>query len=93
MTTSEALEPAPLPHRRGHRRHPRGEDGELRVLLIYRSAEPFRGLWSLPGGVLAPDQSLDEAATHKLRRETGVTDVYLRPLYTSATWTAAILLP
>ena len=58
------------------------DDSELRVLLISRSAEPFSGLWSLPGGVLAPDQSLDEAATHKLRRETGVTDVYLEQLYT-----------
>src|SRR4030042_1512747 len=58
------------------------ESGELRVLLVSRSAEPFRGLWSLPGGVLAREQSLDEAATHKLRRETGVTDVYLEQLYT-----------
>ena len=58
------------------------DDGELRVLLISRSAEPFRGLWSLPGGVLAPDQSLDEAAVHKLQRETGVTDVYLEQLFT-----------
>ena len=57
-------------------------DGELQVLLVCRSAEPFRGLWSLPGGVLARDQSLDEAATHKLRRETGVSDVYLEQLYT-----------
>jgi len=58
------------------------ESGELRVLLVSRSAEPFRGLWSLPGGVLAREQSLDQAATHKLRRETGVTDVYLEQLYT-----------
>jgi 8-oxo-dGTP diphosphatase len=56
--------------------------GELRVLLISRSAEPFRGLWSLPGGVLASDESLDEAAINKLRDETGVTDVYLEQLYT-----------
>jgi 8-oxo-dGTP diphosphatase len=56
--------------------------GELQVLLISRSAEPFRGLWSLPGGVLARDESVDEAATHKLRDETGVTDVYLEQLYT-----------
>jgi 8-oxo-dGTP diphosphatase len=55
---------------------------ELRVLLISRSAEPFRGLWSLPGGVLAHDESLDEAATHKLQEETGLTDVYLEQLYT-----------
>jgi 8-oxo-dGTP diphosphatase len=58
------------------------DEDEFRVLLISRSAEPFRGLWSLPGGVLAREQSLDEAATHKLRRETGVTDVYLEQLYT-----------
>ncbi len=58
------------------------DEGELRVLLISRSAEPFRGLWSLPGGVLAPGQSLDEAAAHRLQRETGVTDVYLEQLYT-----------
>jgi 8-oxo-dGTP diphosphatase len=58
------------------------DDGELKVLLISRSAEPSRGLWSLPGGVLAHDESLDEAATHKLREETGVTDVYLEQLYT-----------
>jgi 8-oxo-dGTP diphosphatase len=58
------------------------DGGELQVLLISRSAEPFRGLWSLPGGVLAHGESLDEAATHKLRDETGVTDVYLEQLYT-----------
>jgi 8-oxo-dGTP diphosphatase len=58
------------------------DGGELQVLLISRSAEPFRGRWSLPGGVLAHDESLDEAATHKLRDETGVTDVYLEQLYT-----------
>ncbi|UCH87471.1 MAG: NUDIX domain-containing protein [Dehalococcoidia bacterium] len=58
------------------------DDGELKVLLISRSAEPSRGLWSLPGGILAHDESLDEAASHKLRDETGVTDVYLEQLYT-----------
>jgi 8-oxo-dGTP diphosphatase len=58
------------------------DGGELQVLLISRSAQPFRGLWSLPGGVLARDESLEEAASHKLREETGVTDVYLEQLYT-----------
>ncbi len=58
------------------------DGGELQVLLISRSAAPSRGMWSLPGGVLAHDESLDEAASHKLRDETGVTDVYLEQLYT-----------
>jgi 8-oxo-dGTP diphosphatase len=58
------------------------DGGELQVLLISRSAAPSRGMWSLPGGILAQDESLDEAASHKLRDETGVTDVYLEQLYT-----------
>lgn len=58
------------------------EAGELRVLLIRRAAEPYRDWWALPGGVLQPDESLDEAASRKLVEETGVRDVYLEQLYT-----------
>ncbi|MBI1885319.1 MAG: NUDIX hydrolase [Chloroflexi bacterium] len=58
------------------------EADDLRVLLIRRSAEPFRDYWSLPGGLLAPEESLDAAAARKLQEETGVTDVYLEQLYT-----------
>jgi 8-oxo-dGTP diphosphatase len=58
------------------------DDGHLRVLLVQRSAEPFKGYWSLPGGFLAPNESLDEAAVRKLDDETGVSDVFLEQLYT-----------
>ena len=58
------------------------EDGRLHVLLVRRSAEPFKDAWSLPGGLLAPGESLDEAAVRKLDDETGVTDVFLEQLYT-----------
>jgi 8-oxo-dGTP diphosphatase len=57
------------------------EAGRLQVLLVKRSAEPFRGSWTLPGGLLAPDESLDQAAVRKLEDETGVTDVFLEQLY------------
>jgi len=57
-------------------------DGDLRVLLIQRSAEPYRGLWAVPGGLLLPGEALDEAAVRKLEDETGVRDVYLEQLYT-----------
>jgi len=57
------------------------EDG-LRVLLIHRSAGSFRDSWALPGGLLAPPESLDQAAARKLVEETGVGDVYLEQLYT-----------
>ena len=58
------------------------EAGDLQVLLIKRSAEPFKDQWSLPGGLLLRDQSLIEAATRRLDIETGVTDVFLEQLYT-----------
>jgi len=57
-------------------------EDDLRVLLIKRSAEPFRDYWALPGGLLADRESLDRAAARKLLDETGVQDVYLEQLYT-----------
>lgn len=52
------------------------------MLLIRRSAAPFRDFWALPGGLLADGESLDRAAARKLLDETGVQDVYLEQLYT-----------
>ena len=57
-------------------------EGRLQVLLVRRSAEPFKEAWSLPGGLLNPGESLDDAAVRKLEDETGVTDVFLEQLYT-----------
>jgi 8-oxo-dGTP diphosphatase len=57
-------------------------DGRLQVLLVRRSADPFKDAWSLPGGLLNPGESLQDAATRKLEDETGVTDVFLEQLYT-----------
>ena len=57
-------------------------EGELRVLLIRRSAEPGKGLWAIPGGVLRPGETLVDAAVRKLVDETGVRDLYLEQLYT-----------
>ena len=57
-------------------------DANLSVLLIERAAEPDRGLPALPGGALAPGETLDGAAIRKLHDETGVSDVFLEQLYT-----------
>jgi ADP-ribose pyrophosphatase YjhB (NUDIX family) len=58
------------------------EAGRLQVVLIRRSADPFKDYWSLPGGRLTNGESLLEAATRRLEVETGVTDVFLEQLYT-----------
>lgn len=42
------------------------------VLLVRRAADPFAGAWALPGGFVAPDHSLLDAARAKLVDKTGV---------------------
>jgi len=39
-------------------------------------------LWAIPGGVVAADESLEDAARRKLEQEAHVRDVYLEQLYT-----------
>ncbi len=57
-------------------------EGELKVLLIRRSLNPFKDSWAIPGGRLEPAETLDNGASRKLVEETGVADVYLEQLYT-----------
>src|SRR5437879_13745229 len=58
------------------------DEGELKVLLIQRALEPFKGEWALPGGFVRVDATLDEAARRGLAAEAGLDDVFLEQLYT-----------
>ena len=58
------------------------DEGELKVLLIQRALEPFKGRWALPGGFVRVDETLDEAARRELAEEAGLKDVFLEQLYT-----------
>lgn len=58
------------------------EEGELKVLLIQRAADPYRDHWSLPGGFIEIDEDLEAGALRELEEETGVTGVWLEQLYT-----------
>ncbi|WP_116108087.1 NUDIX hydrolase [Lewinella sp. IMCC34191] len=53
------------------------KEGKLNLLLIRRDFEPRRGEWSLMGGFLKEDESLDDAAARVLKELTGLTEVYL----------------
>ncbi len=55
---------------------------ELNILLVKRRRWPYEGHWAIPGGFIAMDESLDQAARRKLEEKTGVRDVYLEQLYT-----------
>jgi 8-oxo-dGTP diphosphatase len=58
------------------------DESDLKVLLIERGLEPFKGRWALPGGFVRVDETLDEAARRELAEEAGLTDVFLEQLYT-----------
>lgn len=53
----------------------------LKLLLIKRDFEPEKGKWSLMGGFLNRDESLDDAADRILHQLTGLQNVYLEQLY------------
>src|SRR5213595_356513 len=58
------------------------DDGDLKVLLIERALEPFKGKWALPGGFVRVDETIDAAARRELQEEAGLRNVFLEQLYT-----------
>src|SRR6188508_72188 len=58
------------------------DEEELKVLLIQRGLEPFKGRWALPGGFVRVDETVDEAARRELSEEAGLKNVFLEQLYT-----------
>ena len=50
-----------------------GFDGKkLKVLLIRRGVEPFKGLWAFPGGFMRMDETAEQCALRELVEETGL---------------------
>lgn len=60
-----------------------GFDGlALKVLLIERGIEPYKGRWAFPGGFMNIDETTDECARRELREETGLDNVDVRQFHT-----------
>ena len=49
--------------------------GQLQALLWQRAREPFGGRWALPGGALAPDETLEESMLRHLEQKVDVREV------------------
>ncbi len=63
-----------------------GFDGEeLKVLLIERGIEPFKGHWAIPGGFLNPNESAEVGALRELKEETGIESAYIEQFHTYST--------
>lgn len=50
---------------------------KLKVLLIKRGAEPFKGDYALPGDLVYPNENIEVAARRILKDLTGIEDLYL----------------
>jgi 8-oxo-dGTP diphosphatase len=59
-----------------------GFDGDtLKILLIKRAFQPEKDNWSLMGGFVQPQESLDQAANRILKQLTDLEGVYLEQLH------------
>jgi 8-oxo-dGTP diphosphatase len=58
------------------------DEAELKVLLIERALDPFKGQWALPGGFVQMEETIDDAARRELAEEAGLKNVFLEQLYT-----------
>lgn len=53
------------------------DGGELKLLLLKRNFEPAMGEWSLMGGFVKDEESVNNAAKRVLKELTGLEDVYM----------------
>jgi len=56
-------------------------EGSIKLLLINRKNEPFKGKWAIPGGFINIDEELEDAVARELAEETGLTDVPLEQMH------------
>ena len=54
----------------------------MKVLLVQRGIEPYKGRWAFPGGFLQMDESAEEGALRELREETGLSGAFIRQFHT-----------
>ena len=54
------------------------DEGELRVLMGKRRMDPGRGQWSLYGGFVGANESVNDAARRVLYALTGLKDLYMK---------------
>lgn len=58
------------------------ENTDLKVLLIKRDNEPFKGKLALPGGFIRENETAQDTVKRILKEKCGVENVYVEQLYT-----------
>lgn len=57
------------------------DEEDLKILLVQRGLDPFKGQWALPGGFAVVGETMEDTARRELEEETGLSNVYLEQLY------------
>src|SRR5215469_7482150 len=57
------------------------QEAALKVWLVKRDDQPFKGRLGIPQRVIQKNETLDQAALRELKQETHVRQVYLEQLY------------
>ena len=58
------------------------DKGEVKVLLVRKSDDPYKGYWILPGSMLKNTETLEDNITDAVLDQTGLLSVYLEQCYT-----------
>lgn len=60
-----------------------GFDGvSIKVLLVERGIEPYKGMWAFPGGFMKMDETAEEGARRELEEETGLKSASVEQFHT-----------
>ena len=57
-------------------------DSQMKVLLIQRGRDPYKGQWAFPGGFLNMDETAEVGALRELKEETGLELDHVRQFHT-----------
>lgn len=57
------------------------DGGIIKVLLLRKKSEPYKGYWILPGGIVANDETIEENLLDAIDSKLGLKEVYLEQCY------------
>lgn len=58
------------------------DKGKIKVLLMHKKTEPYKGYWVLPGSVLNNDETLEDNITDVVCDKLGLPTLYIEQCYT-----------